>query len=879
MNHESSTFKTLGVWEVNNNVNKMRLPPVWVAVITASTTLSLSNSVSAKTLTSTDTYSPDSATKHLSLARNLDLAGQHNAENVLGEQANSQIAVVPINERMRAGTHQNDQKKLQTPQQAENSNTDQRPILSGAMPGSDLLKAPHDQAIFSQVSEDKNKQNYLGAGSPASLEPSKTSVKPGPTLTNYQEIKSGGGIAPVVSSGYPQIDQQKSATSQTEKTPAQWLKVVSTGLLKPQEHPAIAQNPEPVPPPPPAQNPPPVRPAPIPVPLPVTPPARNSDCPDPNAPQVLVAEVAVSGVTGTLQDEVYRVIRTQPGRTTDRCQLQEDINAIFTTGLFSTVDYQPEDTPLGVRVTFVVQQNPILQSVVINPVPTGSTAVVPQSVIDEIFRPQYGSILNLRQFQEGVRRLNQWYKDNGYILAQVVASSPVDSQGRVTLQVAEGVVEDIQIRFLNKEGEATDEEGNPIQGRTREFIITREMALKPGGVLNETSLIADLRRLFGLGIFEKVEPSLNPGQDPRKVVVVLNVTERNTGSLGAGAGLSSATGLFGTVSYQESNLGGNNQKFGTQLQISERALLFDVSFTDPWIAGDPYRTSYTVNGFRRRSISLIFSGGPNEVELPDDGGRPRIVRTGGGVTFTRPLTPNPLATSEWTASLGLQYQRVETRDIDGNIATVDEAGSPLSFSGDGQDDLTTVQFGLVRDLRDNALKPTRGSVLRLTTEQSIPIGAGNILLNRLRGSYSHYVPVNFFRFAEGAQTLAFNFQVGTILGDLPPYEAFALGGSNSVRGFDEGDLGSGKSFVQATAEYRFPVFSFLNGALFVDFGSDLGTGSSVPGDPAGVRGKPGTGLGYGLGVRVDTPLGPIRVDYGFSTEGDARFHFGIGERF
>jgi len=72
------------------------------------------------------------------------------------------------------------------------------------------------------------------------------------------------------------------------------------------------------------------------------------------------------------------------------------------------------------------------------------------------------------------------------------------------------------------------------------------------------------------------------------------------------AGISSASGLFGTVSYQQQNLGGNNQNLGAELQIGEQELLFDVRFTDPWIAGETYRTSYTVNAFRRRSISLIF---------------------------------------------------------------------------------------------------------------------------------------------------------------------------------------------------------------------------------------------------------------------------------
>lgn len=614
-------------------------------------------------------------------------------------------------------------------------------------------------------------------------------------------------------------------------------------------------------------------PSPAPVPTPTT-----DRCPDPNAPQVLVAEVVVSGVEGELQDKVYQAIRTQPGRTTNRCQLQEDVNAIFATGFFGAVDYQPEDTALGVRVTFVVQQNPVLRNVTVNVVPAGEgQQVVPQSVIDSIFGEQYGEILNLRRFQEGVKQLNQWYQDNGYILAQVINASQVNAQGTVILQVAEGIIEDIQVRFLTEEGEATDEEGNPVDGRTREFIITREMQLQAGDVLNRDTLVSDLRRVFGLGIFEKVEPSLNPGQDPRKVSVVLDVTERNTGSVAAGAGISSATGLFGTLSYQEQNLGGNNQKLGAQLQVGERALLFDVNFTDPWIAGDPYRTSYTVNGFRRRSISLIYTGGDDEVYLPD-GDRPRLLRLGGGVTFNRPLGPDPL-NAEWQASLGLQYQRITIRNSDGDLSPEDELGNDLSFSGDGKDDLTTLQFGIVRDLRDDRAKPTRGSVLRLATEQSVPIGKGSILLNRLRGSYSYYIPVNYVRFSEGPQTLAFNVQAGTVVGDLPPYEAFALGGSNSVRGYDEGDLGSGRSFIQATAEYRFPIFAIVGGALFVDFGTDLGSGSSVPGDPAGVRDKPGSGFGYGLGVRINSPLGPIRVDYGFNDEGEGRFHFGIGERF
>ncbi|MBD2387562.1 BamA/TamA family outer membrane protein [Cylindrospermum sp. FACHB-282] len=612
--------------------------------------------------------------------------------------------------------------------------------------------------------------------------------------------------------------------------------------------------------------------------------------PEAAEPRVLVSEVLVKSETGQipteLEDQVYKVIRTQPGQTTTRSQLQEDINAIFGTGFFANVQAVPEDTPLGVRVSFVVQPNPVLTKVEVQANPgTGVTSVLPANTVDEIFREQYGKILNLRDLQEGVKQLTKRYQDQGYVLANVIGAPQVAENGVVTLKVAEGVVENIKVRFRNKEGQETDDKGQAIRGQTREYIIKRELELKPGQVFNRNLVQKDLQRVFGLGLFEDVNVSLDPGTDPSKVDVVVNVAERSSGSIAAGAGISSSSGLFGTVSYQQQNLGGRNQKLGAEVQVGQRELLFDLRFTDPWIAGDPYRTSYTANVFRRRSISLIFDGKDNDIETykvgETEGDRPRITRLGGGITFTRPLSANPYKESEWTASAGLQYQRVSTRDADGNIrkdGTVFTNGVPgelipLSQSGKGEDDLLLFQFGAQRDRRNNPLQPTGGSYLRLGVDQSVPIGTGNILLTRLRGNYSQYFPVKFL--GKKPQTLAFNLQGGTVLGDLPPYEAFTIGGSNSVRGYEEGGLGSGRSYVQASVEYRFPVFSVVSGALFFDFGSDLGTTTKT----AQVLNKSGSGYGYGLGVRIQSPLGPIRIDYGLNDDGDSRINFGIGERF
>ncbi|WP_088890999.1 BamA/TamA family outer membrane protein [Leptolyngbya ohadii] len=610
---------------------------------------------------------------------------------------------------------------------------------------------------------------------------------------------------------------------------------------------------------------------------------------DQSEARVLVSEVLVEGTEGDLLNEVYNAIQTQPGQTTTRSQLQQDINAIFATGFFSNVRAVPEDTPLGVRVTFLVQPNPVLQSVQLSgsvlaeqdTTVTFQDQQVPlQQAVDEIFADQVGSIVNLRQLQLGIENLNRLYQDNGYVLAQVIAAPQISPDGTVTLEVAEGVIEQISIQFL-EDGQPVDEEGNPVEGKTRDFIITRQFESQPGDVFNQNQIRTDLQRAFGLGIFESLNIALNPGQDPRQVDVTVLVTERNTGSLAAGFGISSASGLFGSVSFQETNLGGNDQDLSAEIQLGQRDLLFDLSFTDPWIGGDPNRTSYTVNAFGRQSISLIFDGGEEEVFLPN-GERPRIRRYGGGVSFSRPLG------DEWRASLGLQYQNVSVRDVDGTLTPRDEFGNLLSFNDSGIDNLLTLQFSAVQDRRNDPIVTTSGSVLRLSTEQAIPIDG--ITFNRLRASYSYFIPVRFLRFTQGCQqdtptpeecpqTLAFNVQGGTIIGDFPPYEAFALGGTDSVRGYGPGDLGSGSSFVQATAEYRFPVFSIVGGALFFDFGSDLGTASDVPGDPAGIRDKPGTGFDYGVGIRVQTPLGLVRVDYAINDQGDNRVTFGIGQGF
>ncbi len=605
-------------------------------------------------------------------------------------------------------------------------------------------------------------------------------------------------------------------------------------------------------------------------------PGAPSEPPPDDRVQVLVGEVRVTVPAGAtplppaIEKEVFDAIETKPGRPTSRAQLQTDINTVFALGYFSNVRADLEDTDIGVRVTMEVTPNPVLRSFRTE----GATVLKPEDV-QRIFGAQIGQIANLRRLQTGIREVEKLYQDQGFVLAQVVDIN-LQPDGTANLIVAEGTIEDIKIAFVNEEGKTEGPDGKPIRGNTRDFIVTRELSLKPGDVFNRNTVQEDLRKVFGLGLFEDVNLALNPGTDPRKVVVTVNLKERSTGSFALGGGISSATGLFGTVSLQQQNLGGNNQKLGLDIQVGEKELLFDLNFTDPWLAGDPLRTSFSANVFNRRLFSFVYDNPDNNPTLGagPNNDIPRENRLGLGLNFARPLSDTT------TASLGLRFERVTITDADNRTTPFDNRGNPLAFTREGQDDLLLLQFAVAQDFRNDRLRPTSGSVSRLAIEQALPVGNGSLFFNRVRASYSFFVPVNFVRFAEGPQTLAFNVQAGTILGEFPPYEAFRLGGSNSIRGWDEGRIGAGKSFALISAEYRFPLFAILNGVLFADYGTDLGSGKDVLGNPGGVRGKPGSGGGYGAGLRIQSPLGSIRVDYGVRLDGGGtQFSFGLGEKF
>ena len=324
-------------------------------------------------------------------------------------------------------------------------------------------------------------------------------------------------------------------------------------------------------------------------------------------PQVLVSEVLVEGLAGhpdreRLERAVYDSFTVRL-TTTSRSAVKADIDAIYATGWFSDVRVQPSDGPLGVRLVVTVSPNPVLTKVVLN----NSDALRPASEISEVCATDYGRTLNLTTLERRVKELQKWYANEGYSLARITGPTRVSPEGVVELSVREGVVEGIKVQFLNANGDATNEKGEPIKGKTKPWVVDREISLRPGELFNRRELEADIKRLYATGLFADVKVTLKPiPAKPGEVQIVLGVIEQSTGSLSGGIGYSQSQGLFGQVQLNESNLFGNAWDVGTNLTYGQYGALADLYWNIPWIKDDPNRSGLRMKAFLSREIPQVF---------------------------------------------------------------------------------------------------------------------------------------------------------------------------------------------------------------------------------------------------------------------------------
>ncbi len=627
-------------------------------------------------------------------------------------------------------------------------------------------------------------------------------------------------------------------------------------------------------------------------------------------PSVLISEIVIEGWEDhpegrKLELAAYDSMSIKPGTSVNNEMVSKDLNSIYASGWFSGVKIKFEEGSLGVRLIVTIVPNPLLKEVQISP----ENVVIADDFIDEIFNDYYGMTLNLNELQERINLMKQWYEERGYSLARINSPERISSDGIIQLRIDEGIVSNVQLRFIGPDEKIRD-------GKTQEWVIRRELQTDSGDVFNRKTLENDIARLYATSLFSDIKVSLAPDTDnPGQIIIALDISEQRTGSLTGGIGFSNSAGIFAQLGLQESNAFGRSWATSFNINFGEYSSTYNFSLTDPWIKGDNYRTAFKANFFLSRDYPQEFKSEDNgrlyavDDQISDSNDTLSSIvleNFGGGFSFIRPLNGgDPFANSAWRVQLGMNFKQVSMIDSDRNekpfatrqptTANINEIICIGYTSQDGSCPSTNTLMSFLvsasRNRLNSSVSPTSGNVLRFGTEQFISLGDDSPTFNRTRISYAWFIPTRFINLTKDcrseesdnnscAQTIAIQVKAGTILGELPPYEAFCMGGSSSVRGWGSCDLAVSRSFAEATIEYRFPVWRMISGSLFADAGTDLGSQADVPGKPGELLQKDGSGFSLGLGIGVKTPIGPIRLDIASQDlSGEVRYTLGVGWKF
>ena len=605
---------------------------------------------------------------------------------------------------------------------------------------------------------------------------------------------------------------------------------------------------------------------------------------------ILISSVDFEAESPELEQLARSVVRIKPNFSYTVKEIEADVVRVFNTGVFREVRPETVDTRDGISLTFKLAANPVIRGVVIK-----GCDELPASYAETLFKPQFGKFLNSTLLIAACSDISRWY-DKKKIPVEWYGVEVSD--GILELGIEEPRIGDVEIRFIDRKT------GEPSAGATRPEYVTRHLKnVKPGRALHGR-MLDDLNDLINTAGLENANITWNPRRDRKPgsflVDAVVNVTEKTSAGFSGGGGISAKglqegglSALIANAEYFRRNLFGRCQTLTARVDVSPNNLSskpeidVKIQHSDPWI-GDGGRTSRRIFlDSDSSALDAVYAVDRGDDDPGDDaaiaGGAADLTDTNLGLgtgeelrahkgVFVKRVTSGveyrrPLAAC-WTGSVSATYQRASTHDDLKQPLLHDQYGAPLTFSGLAHDTTCNILMRFVYEGRGKD-----EAQLVVSAEQAVPVRPEMLAFNR--------VLVRAQRdFRVGGARLTVAAKGGNVIGDLPPYEAFSIGGASSVRGYPEGGVGTGRKFIVGSAEVAVPLApDSVNGCVFFDIGSDLKSGVSVLGDPGGARNKPGQGYGYGAGVVALTPIGPVRLEYAFSDKGVGRMHCGLSRSF
>ncbi|MBE6085131.1 MAG: outer membrane protein assembly factor [Selenomonas ruminantium] len=510
--------------------------------------------------------------------------------------------------------------------------------------------------------------------------------------------------------------------------------------------------------------------------------------------------------------------------------MNKDREAIYNTGYFYDLFPTFQKVPEGVVLTYHVLENPIIKSVEI----TGNTVYKTED-LRSCITVKDNEILNNRTLHENVQAIKEKYRNDGYILAKVTDMN-IDKDGNLTLKINEGVLEGYKVK------------GNT---KTKDYVILREMRQKVGEPFNSKKARRSMQRVYNLGFFEDVNIKMNPGVEPNAVVMELDVKEKRTGTFGIGAGYSTADGVIGMVSIGDSNFRGTGDAVSITYERSgneKDAHGFTFSWRHPYL--DKKETVGTLRVYNR---TYEYSDYDTNGNLKESYMRKYA---GGEIILGRPI-------SEFSTNYITLKNRSDSYVRHTKNGNQGDRSTPAwkQWRDDNFGTTRSVTFEHVTDTRDNIYNPTEGGRVSLSAEVAGLGGDFNFQKAAIEDQ-------RYFKVGR-AQVIALRGKYGWGHGDISEFNQYRVGGQNSLRGYRD-DQYRGDHMILATLEYRFPIVSKVQGAIFTDWGGAW-FDNFLP--------QSGTIHGsVGIGLSLNTPLGPLRLDYGRGSNG-GRVHFSVGGAF
>jgi outer membrane protein insertion porin family len=540
----------------------------------------------------------------------------------------------------------------------------------------------------------------------------------------------------------------------------------------------------------------------------------------------------------------------------DETQLEQDINAVrewYQDHGYIDVEVKEvrRERPKGkLNIVVVLEEGPQYR---VGKIKITGEKVATEERIRALMKMKEGGVYSPKQIREDSKKIADGYGSGGYVDLQVMPQGVPAGGGT------------IDVHYTIQEGGPSFVQRINIIGntRTKDKVIRREVLISPGDILNSVRVETTKKRLDNLGYFSKVETYPDDTGVPGRKDLTIQVEEKRTGSLNFGAGFSTIDQLIGFVEMTQGNFDlmnwpnftGAGQKFRARIQYGTRRQDVIVSLTEPFfldrrlsLGGEAYYrdADYLSNIYSQRNY-------------------------GASLEIRRPLGAFA------GISLGHRLEAVE-------LYSVSPGASSQILLEQGQSTKSQLTAQLIHDTRDNPFLSRRGHKVAL-----IPYIAGGFLGGDAQ-IYGLTIEARQYFLLWKDSILQFAGQFGTVdtWGDgtrVRIYDRLFLGGSNDLRGFDFRDVSpkdingeplGGQTSAAFTIEYTMPIIEKARAAIFYDTGFvnvdpwDISSGTVVS--------------DVGVGLRLDLPVGPVRIDYGIPIQkdrghGSGKFNFSVGYQF